>query len=88
MICSSPEGSGQGGPLALRGRAMPEDTTRSDKAWQLGCADRSYRQFVLCIPTMRLFLLHCVQGPVIFGCLIELCSDLDLFKLHSPKNYK
>ena len=60
--------------MALRGRAMPEATSRSDKACQLCCADKSYRQFVLCIPPVRPFLLHCVQEPVIFGCLVEMCS--------------
>ena len=60
--------------MALRGRAMPEATSRSDKAWQLCCADKSYRKFVLCIPPVRPIILQCAEVPVIFGCLIEMCS--------------
>ena len=48
--------------MALRGRAMPEATS---KTWQLCCADKSYRQFVLCIP------------PVSF----TLCSSTNDFRL-------
>ena len=53
------------GHYALRGRAMPEVTIRSDKAWQQRCADRGRRQFVLCIPIVRSFLLRCAQEPAV-----------------------
>jgi len=44
---------------------MPEVTIRSDKAWQQRCADRGRRQFVLCIPIVRSFLLRCAQEPAV-----------------------
>ena len=56
---------GKEGHLHLEVGRCLKMTSRSDKVWQHAVAARSNRQFVLCIPSVKLFLLHYAQELVV-----------------------